>query len=361
MKTRNNRRWAVGVLGASMLLLSAVAGLVAWVDPFICYHAPRFAFEARSGMQAYYNVGIARNVPYDAVYLGSSMTENTRASQVNELFDVTCAKLSFEGGTMENYRTMLEAAFETHDVACVFLSLDEFALSAKPDEVPLELPRYLYTPSILDDVQYWFNQSVLFSHVPEALSAMFAGAEPGIDFDTLYYWGDRMTYGREKTLLSMSYSPYGEQLPPDGDADAVRYHLEHCLIPYVQAHPETTFFLYFPPYSVLEWVRYAQSGTLEQALYHRLLVAEALGGFENVQLYDFQAWIDVVTDLDQYKDSMHHRPEVNDIVVEKIASGEMRTDSSKLRAANDVIREMVDAFEAPGEEALSQMRAQMNE
>lgn len=349
------------MLAASLLLLSAIAGLVVWVDPFVCYHAPRFAFEARSGMQAYYNVGIARNVPYDAVYLGSSMTENTRASQVNELFGVTCAKLSFEGGTMENYRTMLEAAFETHEVSRVFLSLDEFALSAGPDEVPLELPRYLYTPAILDDVQYWFNQSVLFSHVPEALSAMAAGAEPGIDFDMLYYWGDRMTYGREKALLSMSYAPYGEQLPPDENTAAVGYHLEHCLLPYVQAHPETTFYLYFPPYSVLEWVKYAQTGTLEQALYHRLLAAEALGDYVNVQLYDFQAWSDVVTDLDQYKDSMHHRPEINDAVVEKMAAGEMRTDPAKIRAANDAIREMVMNFKAPDEEELSQMRAQMDE
>ncbi len=351
----------MGVLAASLALLAAIAGLVAWVDPFICYHAPRFAFEARSGMQAYYNVGIARNVPYDAVYLGSSMTENTRASQVNELFGVTCAKLSFEGGTMENYRTMLKAAFETHEVSRVFLSLDEFALSAKQDEVPLELPHYLYTPTILDDVQYWFNQSVLFSHVPEALSAMAAGAEPGIDFDTLYYWGDRMTYGREKTLLSMSYAPYEEQLPPEGDAQTVRYHLEHCLIPYVRAHPETTFYLYFPPYSTLEWVKYAQSGTLEQALYHRLLVAEALADYANVQLYDFQAWTDVVTDLEQYKDSMHHRPEINDAVVEKMAAGEMRTDPAKIRAANDVIREMVMEFNAPDDEELSQMRALMDE
>ena len=361
MQTRSNRRWTVGVLCMAALILAAIAGLVVWVDPFICYHAPRFAFEARSGMQAYYNVGIARNVPYDALYLGSSMTENTQMSQVNELLGVRCAKLSFEGGTMENYRTIMEAAFDTHDVARVFLALDEFALSAQPDEVPLDLPAYLYTPSLLDDVQYWFNESVLSSHVPEALSAMAAGAEPGIDFDTLYYWGDRMTYGRETALLSMHYGSRGEALEQDGDEQTVLYHLEKCLIPFVQAHPETTFVVYFPPYSVLEWVKHLQTGTLERALYHRELAACALDSYENVQLYDFQACTQVVEDLDQYKDSMHHRPEINDWVVEMIAAGEMRADPDAIRRSNETILAMAESFLPPTEAELARMREERDE
>lgn len=361
MKTKSNRRWAISVLCVSAALLGCVAGLVAWVDPFICYHPPRFAFEARGGMQAYYNIGIARNMPYDALYLGSSMTENTQVSQVDQLFGVTCAKLPFEGGTMENYRTMLDAAFDTRDVSMVFLALDEFALSAQPDAVPLALPAYLYTPSVIDDVQYWFNEAVLTSHVPEALAAMAAGADPGINFDMLYYWGDRMTYGREKALLSMSYGPYGEELPREGDAQTVLYHLGKCLLPYVQAHPETVFVVYFPPYSILEWVKYAQAGTLARALYHRELVTQALEGYENVQLYDFQAWGDVVTDLDQYTDSMHHRPEINGLVVEKIAAGEMQANLKTVRDHNETILSMVESFTPPSEADLAQMRALIDE
>ena len=53
-------------------------------------------------------------------------------------------------------------------------------------------------------------------------------------------------------------------------------------------------------------------------------IAEKLLAFPNVELFDFQADFDVITNPDRYKDLIHFVPPVNDQMVRKMAAGEGR-------------------------------------
>ena len=56
------------------------------------------------------------------------------------------------------------------------------------------------------------------------------------------------------------------------------------LIPYVEAHPDTEFYFFIPPYSILFWDQTIQNGTTEAILHVQQQVMEALGQYDNVRL-----------------------------------------------------------------------------
>ena len=63
------------VFGVTVLLgLIGVAGLTIYVDPFFQYHKPLPWFPYLVDHQVNMNPGLARNMDYDSVLLGSSMT-----------------------------------------------------------------------------------------------------------------------------------------------------------------------------------------------------------------------------------------------------------------------------------------------
>ena len=58
----------------------AIAGLVAFVDPFYHYHDATKGFEANMDNAIYQTPGAADHFTYDSVIVGSSMTENFHES-----------------------------------------------------------------------------------------------------------------------------------------------------------------------------------------------------------------------------------------------------------------------------------------
>ena len=88
MEKKTWKKFLIQELTITGLLLIAVAGLVAYVDPFFHYHAPIDGFSYIMDNERYQNDGITRNFEYDALITGTSVSENFRASLVDELFGV---------------------------------------------------------------------------------------------------------------------------------------------------------------------------------------------------------------------------------------------------------------------------------
>lgn len=105
------KHWTIITLFSLLLLLLLSAGTVYVVDPFEHYRQASF-YTPLYDNQVYCNSGIARHYDYDAVLLGSSMVENTRASSLDEHFGVRSVKLPFKGGYPYNYARVMDLAFE---------------------------------------------------------------------------------------------------------------------------------------------------------------------------------------------------------------------------------------------------------
>ena len=128
--------------------------------------------------------------------------------------------------------------------------------------------------------------------------------------------------------------------------------IERHIAAHVAAHPETTFKIYMPPYSVGYWYLVTRSGLIEQQFRSRARVCELLLQYPNVEIYDYSSRIEWITDLDEYFDYSHHSSAISDAVMRAMAAGENRVLSVEaMHEGSQTIRKAVEAFAARYESA----------
>ncbi len=344
-------QWGKLTLAMLVSALLLIVGSVVLIDPFEVYHkATAFIPPIESGTQSYSNAGIAKSYDYDSIIIGSSMTENFRPSQMDNLLGGQFVKLCVNGGTPFNHKQMMDIAFATHDVKRVFYGLDVDALTFFYTTPKAEMPTYLYDDDLFNDVQYWFNQSVLAKYIPKCLKAL--GQSDPNQRDTMYMWGEDFAYGRDAVIKRGISTTFVEQEPlvdiPSLSQQSM-LNVEYNLVPFIEAHPDTEFIFFFPPYSLMRWYDFYTKGHLHYNLMQKEAVVRRLTGYDNVVFYDFQAQLDWILNLDHYVDHEHYGPHINDAIIEMIASDQCRvTDVAQIKQTAAVLLHYVEQLRALG-------------
>lgn len=330
VKSKHIKRWALTTLIASLAVMFACALTVYLVDPFQVYRkATRYVPYIEYTTQAYSNAGIVRNYEYDSAVVGTSMTENFRASQFDDLFGGQFVKLCSSGGTAYNHALLMRVAFETHEIQRIVYGLDPYSFIADPDTPVSELPEYLYDTNPFNDVYYLLNRDVLLDRLKELYDySKVTPYWPGDDQrDDMYAWGDRCTFREDQVLQFINFEMEPVAMKPyNFGEDNARANLETNLISIITAHPETEFLIFFPPYSVMEWYNMYLYGNLDFVLYLKEVCTEALLELDNVKIYDFTAREEWVCDLNNYKDTSHYSPEISEAIAQAIADDENLVD-----------------------------------
>lgn len=336
------KQWCILTAALLALSLCLVVGVVVLVDPFEIYHPAWFYQPAySSATQAYSNAGIAKTHEYDSVIIGTSVSENCTPSVYDAALGGRFVKLCMNGGTARDHALMMETAFRTHDVAQVVYGLDLFAYSLYHTNQREATPDYLYDDNLLNDVQYWFNQSVLFSAIPDALSRMQT-PNPEAARDSMYFWDPPSMPGAQALVQSANLSrAVAVQDDSARLTEFAQNNLEYNLLPFIRAHKDTQFHIFFPPYSMLYWADKARSGDFEASMAQKELLLSALIAEENVTVYDFQICEEWVLHYDLYYDLIHYTSPVNDAMAQAMAEGKfIISTQDEADAAVSRLREM---------------------
>lgn len=130
------------------------------------------------------------------------------------------------------------------------------------------------------------------------------------------------------------------------DYAALVRNFEQDAIGLIAKNPDVTFDIFFPPYSVLQFVsmRDASPATLKIAYDFSAYAAPRLLQFPNVRLHDFRAAKEITHDLNNYGDVVHHSPAVDLKVLSMLAEGKYRLDNSAPNASLDRLKAQVDAY-----------------
>lgn len=355
MKTKSFKRWCAATLVACIALTLACALTVYIVDPFEVYRkATTYVPYIDYTTQVYSNAGIVRNYEYDSAIVGTSMTENARPTLFDELYGGRFIKLCSSGGSSYNHAVLMEKAYETHDMQRIVYGLDMYSFISSPTSVATPLPEYLYDDNIFNDVYYLLNRDVLLDRLKEVYEYnQTTFFEPGDDMrDDIYEWGSQCTFAEPEVLQFIDF----EQEPAPAKAynyneEQVIENLEKNLLPFITAHPETEFLIFYPPYSVMEWYGMLLNGNLDFVLYVKELCTEYLLGYENVKIYDFTTREEWVCNLNNYKDLSHYSPEISDAMAYAMAEEENLVDEIyDVYEYNDQIYAWVDEIYANREE-----------
>lgn len=323
----NNRK----LMGLFVLLLALLlAGLlcctvvIIYVDPFFHYHAPLQGFPYIVDNQLSQNPGMASNMDYNGCIIGSSMTVNFDTDDFKELLGYDTLKLSYSGAYPKDDYNILSIVFDESTLArqirpmgAVFFAMDIPTMTADVNETKYHLPEYLYDDNYLNDVNYVLNKDVLFQYI---LKPIIQGK--GSDLSEIYYSWWTPDYYNEEWVMHTYEEPEKSELTytKEDVLPATKENLEKNILPFVEQHPETEFYFFFPPYSILYWHNLKCEGFYDAAFSQYQYVADRLLEYSNVHLFYFQS-MEEVKDLNNYADYSHYKPEINHYMVECFANG----------------------------------------
>ena len=334
------RHYAQVLLLAFAGLAGAVAVFNYVVDPFQQYRQPTW-YEARyyRPLQRYVNPGIAKHYDYDTVITGSSMMENYRNAQVGGILHGKAIDLAMGAMTAYELRQLLTTILAASKAKHIILDLNFNAFAGTPTMqlVPEPLPIYLYDDNPWNDVHYLLQAQTLGKATEIAL-----GLQRGrfsTDSDAPWYWADEYEFSKTATLRGLDLRNINRDFKqPPRTLDGMRASFEANLLPLLRAHPEVRFSLVYPPWSALVWEDFRQRNQIEVSLAFKRSVFDAVRDLPNVALYDFQARLDWVTNLDNYKDLYHFSPRISREMIEAIAKGVSRVTPDSLPQAEAIQR-----------------------
>ena len=120
----------------------------------------------------------------------------------------------------------------------------------------------------------------------------------------------------------------GGQLPAGAYAADVAANLA-VLEGWITQHPETEFDIFLSPYSILFWDKVIRDGSVEAVFAAIRQVGETLLQYDNVKIYGYLMDADIVADLDNYCDYVHHSGAVCQEILAML-----RADEGRLTAEN---------------------------
>lgn len=335
------KKWNRTVIGAVVILLALLAGMTMFVDPFFHYGGRDF-LEYPLKDERYQNDGIAKYYKYDSIITGTSMCQNFKCSEFNALWGAETIKIAGSGASYhESCETIERALSYNGGVRNVLCSLDGNRLNYPADQNEYEeYPTYLYDNNPFNDVNYLLNKEV----IPKTIAVLnyTRSGQKTTTSDEYGSWSQYASFGKESVLASFSLLEEREEALEltEEDIRQITENVSYNFVNLAKRHPDTTFYLFFPPYSICYWEALVRTKQLEAQLEAQKTAAKLLLPVENIQVYDFSDRIDITGNLDNYTDTLHYGEWINSEILQKIAAGEGRLCSENFMEYYDGIKKL---------------------
>ena len=348
-KKMQPKRWLAGFAGIFLAGLTGCMALVIWVDPFFQYHKPLAWFPYLVDNQVNQNPGLAKHMDYDGILIGSSMTASFNTDWFEELMGMKTQKLSYNGSYPKDLSNIMQLVFDAKgdQVKAVYMAVDQSTFSADPEETKFPVTDYLYDDNVFNDVPYLLNKDVLLDYILRPL----ADRKDASDWAELYkpWWTDEY-YNKANVLMyyeAAEEKQEAEALAADYFKDAVEENLQKNILPYIEAHPETEFYIFYPPYSILFWNDVTREKELEAVIGRLEYMTERLLNYENVRVFNFSGEEDIICNLNNYADYIHYHKNVCRHITECFATGENELNPENYGQAFDEIRTLAMSYNYP--------------
>jgi hypothetical protein len=164
------------------------------------------------------------------------------------------------------------------------------------------------------------------------------------DFDVAGTYNARKALSAFKRITDPVRSAY---LATGLDYAAMVQAFERDAVGLIEANPDVTFDIFFPPYSILQFVamRDAVPATLKTVYDFTAYAFPKLIKYPNVRLHDFRAAKSITHDLDNYGDVIHHSPAIDLKVLSWLADGTYSVDPAAPLASLDQLKAQVEVYQ----------------
>lgn len=323
MEQQNAKKWFKKYIWMLLGTLFFIGLIVFIVDPYFHYHAPFSFISYRLYEERYTNDGITRHFDYDAIITGTSMSQNFKTTEMDEIFGTKSVKEPFSGAGYQELSQNLERALSKGKGLKMVLWMVDYngLLRAYDWERYESYPSYLYDSNPFNDVQYIFNKSIFYHGVMSNIVSSFK-KQPSTSMDEYSAWEKETglqyilySYNRDKVQMPDSVE-FGET-----QREIVIQTIQKNIVDLVNCYPDTEFLLVYTPYSICYWDSHNISGTTIQQIEAEKVATELLLQCPNVKLYNFYNQYEVICNTDYYNDGGHYSAEINSRILKWIAEG----------------------------------------
>lgn len=317
-KVDANKLYKIWIV-ATLLLMSIVfimfIALTAYIDPLFHYHKPLEGYEYPINDERYQNDGIVRMFQYDGIITGTSMTENFMKSEADEIFQANFIKVPFFGAYYKEINENLKRAYQSDNaIKYVIRCLDYSVLVQDKNAYRqnIDYPTYLYNDNIFDDLSYVLNKSILLNKTREVIRYTRDGQKT-TSFDVYANWNASYEFGEAAVLSTYKLNTQAESIRVLTEEERIMIleNIRQNVTDLADEHPETVFYLFFPPYSICYWDALQNAKEIDWHIDAEKIAIEEILRHPNIKLYSFCDDFELVCGLDNYKDYVHYGEWVN--------------------------------------------------
>jgi hypothetical protein len=366
------RRYLILLNLVWLLVFVGLVGTGWLVDPYRIFHKPWFGqgYYVSDGQMRDVVAGIVNTEEFDSVILGSSMAANFSAKEASQIFQRPFVNISMDGSGIMERSMVLDYALKRRKIAEVIFSFDWLSLDKQSiANTPLAPYLYLYDENRANDLQiyttnfkaqrYALCQSSFFSsnrlcrdrkksledlvgwHSNEDDKKRFGGLDNWLDAGN----NSRIREALQAVTTSIDAVEAGQVKPVDRAALARvkserQQVFENTIMRIAAEHPDTRFYLFFPPYSRLRYALLQQSSPEDFEAYLEVLrfVIATTSRYPNVMVFGFESE-SFLDDIANYKDTSHYHQRYNSAMLGWMKAGEHQLTPSNIDVYIQEIRQ----------------------
>jgi hypothetical protein len=356
----------IRLLCASGLIVLIAATLNFVVDPLQLFRPARFFPAMYSPDSRLQDAGLIQSQDFDTVLMGTSLAIHFRQSDLDRILGGHSLKLAMTGSDSHGQSFVLAAALERHPRRVIW-QMDDWIFHDAPEvDADAYLPADLYRRNARGIASYLFSGAmaresawIVARSVP-LLQPVVARLTTDIlfkfpiarvdDINTLPSDIDlTQAYNAKKAMAAFTYNTdpvRSKYLAAGADYAAMVRNFERDAAGLVAKNPDVKFDIYFPPYSILQFVamRDASPATLQTVYDFTAYASRRLTQFPNVSLYDFREAADITHELNNYGDTIHHSPAIDLKLLAMLAAGKYAVDPAAPTASLDRLKRQVEAY-----------------
>lgn len=316
----NGKKWVITFLSILIILGLLTPIVIYIVDPYFHYRMPKNFFGYNLENERYINNGILKNFDYDAIITGTSLAENFKTSEFNELFQCNSVKVPLAGAQFKELAEQMEVAIQHNNKLNLILYeiTYEDLLSDKNDTSYDEYPTYLYDEDKFNDYKYLFSGQALIKIFKDFGLSLIGKTKN--NFDTYANWNNNYTFS--KNVILSRYKRHEEKMDnlslTEEEKNMVMESIEQNITSIVKENKDKTFLIFLSPNSIVWWDNSLREGKLEKYLEAEEILIKSLLEFDNVKLYSFFNNYDLTCNYNNYRDTKHYSQDVNSQILQWI-------------------------------------------
>ena len=350
-------RWTRSLMFLTFSALVLISGFNLLVDPLQQYKI----FTAVKPVYLnprYLNAGIAKSHTYDSVVVGTSMSENFFLNDVSSLLNFkNPVKLTISGANVHDINRILDTAYKYQNIKDVLCDIHYYSYTGEVhtfSKGATSLPGYLYDDNLFNDYQYLMNIDTVKLSLRALKFNIFNADNILLDQNRMYQWQHNFlsSFGKEniwRAWRSRSKDIKVETMQASEKFERLKNNFDVNLLPIIEKHPETNFYFYYPPYSILKYKQFMERSWLGSALKFKKYVFDVLNEYPNVKIYDFQIAEEITHNLNTYRDISHYHQNTNHWILEQIRDDNYRVSHNNVNNINKKLLHQIDVFDFENE------------